>query len=89
MLTQEEIEDKVNLILNHDWFYMYSDDHRVWERGEANSKRLSALCNEDIAFKEIHRMYSSEVGAAITGKRKANYPTREQLMITYEYYMEE
>ena len=28
---------------NHDWYYSYSDDHRVWKRGQANAKRLQAL----------------------------------------------
>jgi len=22
-----------NLLSTHDWFYMYSDDHRVWSKG--------------------------------------------------------
>jgi len=25
---------------NHDWFYAYSDDHRVWKRGEQRTKEL-------------------------------------------------
>ena len=28
---------------NHDWYHGYSDDHRVWQRGQANQKRLTAL----------------------------------------------
>ena len=28
---------------NHDWYYAYSDDHRVWTRGEQENKRLRAL----------------------------------------------
>jgi len=26
----------------HDWYYGYSDDHRVWSRGHANNERLRA-----------------------------------------------
>ena len=35
----------------HDWYYGYSDDHRVWTRGNAAHKRLvAARTNLDCPF---------------------------------------
>ena len=28
---------------SHDWYYGYSDDHRVWSRGEEEHRRIYAL----------------------------------------------
>lgn len=34
-LTPEEIlENYKKALARHDWFYHYSDDHRVWKAGE-------------------------------------------------------
>lgn len=34
------IGDLEEAMLNHDWYYTYSDDHRVWRQGEASLARL-------------------------------------------------
>ena len=31
------------LVENHDWFYQYSDDHRVWQRGQTQWERIQSL----------------------------------------------
>ena len=31
---------------SHDWFYNYSDDHRVWQKGSQESARISAMLKE-------------------------------------------
>jgi hypothetical protein len=45
-----QFPDKVallkHLIDTHDWYYAFSDDHRVWSAGEAASKRISQLLEE-------------------------------------------
>ena len=28
---------------SHDWYYDYSDDNRVWEKGRRESQRLQAI----------------------------------------------
>jgi hypothetical protein len=33
-------EQFFNACKNFDWYYNYSDDHRVWRSGEAASKQL-------------------------------------------------
>jgi len=29
-----------NLLSKHDWYYMYSDDHRVWSKGSDMSTEI-------------------------------------------------
>ena len=39
-----------NLLKHHDWFYAYSDDHRVWRKGqdvEDNIDRLYKSCSKE------------------------------------------
>jgi len=31
---------------SHDWYYDYSDDNRVWEKGRRESQRLQAIAQE-------------------------------------------
>jgi hypothetical protein len=36
----ETLEQFEQALINHDWFYQYSDDHRVWRAGEAAIERI-------------------------------------------------
>lgn len=38
----EQLANLEQLMKNHDWTYHYSDDHRVWRRGEESSARLTS-----------------------------------------------
>jgi len=40
MITLAEFYDQLD---RHDWYYAMSDDHRCWQRGEAERKRLDEL----------------------------------------------
>lgn len=58
------IEMFENLCKNHDWYYAYSDDHRVWKAGCAAEDRIkrryqSLISNSEIAesIKAIYENY--------------------------------
>jgi hypothetical protein len=38
-----ELDDYRDALKAHDWWHMMSDDHRVYERGDRERKRLRAL----------------------------------------------
>jgi hypothetical protein len=40
------IEEYYHMLERHDWFYNYSDDHRVWKAGAAATERLIAIANQ-------------------------------------------
>lgn len=42
-----------DLCAAHDWTYNFSDDHRVWKRGEAERKRLVSLMQDHHEFQGI------------------------------------
>ena len=37
----------VDMLRTHDWYYHYSDDHRVWCRGEAQMITIKKKINEE------------------------------------------
>lgn len=43
----------VKALKGHDWYYSYSDDHRVWDRGRQASERIGSLMEQ----------YTAEAGA--------------------------
>lgn len=64
---QEDEIDRINRIENdplfaledamkrHDWYYHFSDDHRVWSSGEGNAKRIGKL-SRSVPKKEFDRL---------------------------------
>ena len=37
------LDELTELCAAHDWFYNFSDDHRVWEKGTAEINRIRQL----------------------------------------------
>lgn len=37
------IKDFEHRLAHHDWYFDYSDDHRVWKAGQRASEELTAL----------------------------------------------
>jgi len=42
----EELKLLERLLANHDWFYDWSDDMRVYERGRDQKREITALANK-------------------------------------------
>lgn len=38
----------------HDWFYMYSDDHSVYQRGMTAQNELEKIANSSVGLREIY-----------------------------------
>ena len=36
------MENLIKLLRNHDWYFEYSDDHKVWKRGVAQRAAINA-----------------------------------------------
>ncbi len=53
-----EASEFFSLLEKHDWFYQYSDDHRAWEKGSTESKRLQAIIQENDMFTRMYLTYS-------------------------------
>ncbi len=51
-----------NLLSNHDWYYMYSDDHKVWKRGrdqaEEIQRQMNIACGLGL-FNEAEELYAN------------------------------
>lgn len=65
--TQEALLKLEELCYRHDWYYDYSDDHRVWSRGSAKRKEIQSwikkcynLGAHEEEVKEIVSKYAPE-----------------------------
>lgn len=54
------MDEYINLLKIHDWYYVFSDDHRVWKAGEEQYKKIMALAKEHDPSFEIFRQYMKE-----------------------------
>ena len=53
-------EDFLEILNKHDWYYDYSDDHRVWTRGHDNWKLICRIREKDEMFEKIYQAYIQE-----------------------------
>lgn len=54
------MDEYIKLLQCHDWYYVFSDDHRVWLAGEAQYKRIMELSKLYDPTLEIFRQYMKE-----------------------------
>ena len=53
-------------ILNtHDWYYHYSDDHRVYSKGQDVSNLIDVIRKQDDVFEEMYLKYLDEHGMRV------------------------
>ena len=45
----------------HDWYYQYSDDHRVWRRGQDSYDYLQMMAKESPEHTKLFEEYASYV----------------------------
>lgn len=67
-------------LARHDWFYYFSDDHRVWSGGEVASKNILSIAtngNDDFkrAYNEaVEKNFNNESFYPKNGDRKWEPP---------------
>lgn len=49
-----ELKDYYNELENHDWFYEYSDDQGVWERGRDSLKNIQTLSKNSDEHQKLY-----------------------------------
>ena len=54
-------KDFYDLLEKHDWFYCWSDDHRVYTAGEASRKNLEMVARGDQVKLNLLREYSAHM----------------------------
>ena len=59
--TTEEIGEYYTELVGHDWFYEYSDDHRVWRQGSDKQDYLSRKKYLSVDFYRMYTEYSKYI----------------------------
>lgn len=66
-----------SVLQSHDWFYYFSDDHRVWVAGEVASKRVQQLAKISPDHQALYDGFSAyHFSGESFGKPKAPYPEK-------------
>lgn len=50
-------EEFLKMLKAHDWYYQYSDDHRVWSKGRAESQAIFAAMKANPELGKIYQEY--------------------------------
>lgn len=73
-MTTQEYWDELN---QHDWYYHYSDDGKVYNRGKSNEQRLDGHSLESDEHKAIFKAFSEHhFSGSAFGTDKAPKPER-------------
>lgn len=67
-MTLHEFNAYVEMLKSHDWFYAYSDDHRVWATGNAVEKVLFEMAAKDSFYKEALAIWKRSIFNTDRGK---------------------
>jgi hypothetical protein len=73
-MTPAEYWDKLNA---HDWYYAFSDDHRVWERGSRAINELNRLADNIKGGRELLKAFHKHMfSGKAWGTEKSPKPER-------------
>jgi hypothetical protein len=51
------VEEYSKVLEEHDWYFSYSDDHRVWKKGHDQSTYINKLAEQDPALREALQQF--------------------------------
>ena len=58
------LKDYWNQLAQHDWFYEYSDDPRMYREGRDNNHRLMEIAKHDQKYTDLYHAYAKYVFGA-------------------------
>ena len=56
-VSSENIREYFKQLRYHDWYYNYSDDHRVWKAGSANYDLIRDKSKENLTYKRMYKEF--------------------------------
>jgi len=57
-VSSENIREYFKQLRYHDWYYNYSDDHRVWKAGSANYDLIRDKSKENVIYKRMYNEFT-------------------------------
>lgn len=52
-----DLDEYKKLLINHDWFYQYSDDYSVWKRGNSENRVIASHKNDSEEHSKLFEKY--------------------------------
>ena len=69
MTKLEEFEDRVKC---HDLTHVYSDDHRVWQRGDFDLREIKELAKE-LPREDVVRIWNAQVDVTLSENARSSF----------------
>lgn len=66
-INEASIGELQKMLSSHDWYYMYSDDNRAWERGIDSEKKILDLVKK--LGSEAEKLYKDEHQKRFSNKK--------------------
>lgn len=66
-----ELKDFYRMLGYHDWYYEYSDDHRVWTKGRDAKDTLERIAKESPEHKKLYEEFAKYI---FSGGEKPEQP---------------
>ena len=57
-VSSENIREYFKQLRYNDWYYNYSDDHRVWKAGSANYDLIRDKSKENVTYKRMYNEFT-------------------------------
>jgi|TARA_Y100000310_G_scaffold44394_1_gene41431 hypothetical protein len=54
MYAQMTLQEFWDMLNRHDWYYQFSDDHRIWSEGSKNSDQIRLLSDISPEHKKLY-----------------------------------
>lgn len=70
MNTKIGLKEFFDLCASHDWYYSYSDDQRVWRKGQVASGRLSKMAYTSEEHEAIYDAWQTHMFSGVNFGRK-------------------
>ena len=80
--TVEAFKAFTQRLMNHDWYYSFSDDHRVYTNGAKSSKQLEEDAKVNSYFETAYKAYCDYISSNVRGSEtEPVLRTRRDLII--------
>ena len=77
MPTIELFTAFIHMLRHHDWYFEYSDDHRVWCRGQQNKQEIQATAKSHAIYEQAYKAFTDCLCDANTDAARAK---RDQII---------
>lgn len=68
-MNKKETEALIDKMIHHDWYYEYSDDHRVWKQGRDETEEIAKIMQRaNLSDEEMEELRSKIISIVMPNR---------------------